>query len=741
MVVRDRFGIPHITASNTDDLFLAQGFVQAQDRLFQMDLWKRSAQGRLSEVLGANFIQRDSMTRRIQFRGDLEREWAAYGPGAHAIAVAFVRGINAWVRRARQAPPEEFVAAGWLPEFWRPEDLLTRTDAFLASRGAQDALLRARLAAAIGPARTDQILPPPNGQPIELDPDVALDAITFAVSDAVRRIGTPPFFLTLTGPVSAAPRPGQPAAAAAGAADGASAASRDMASAGSGDIGLSAADGPSSDVASTDSRRQGVRARLRVGPPTTIAWGSPGGDGASVGVVETGGLGVPASRYLVHLTAPGWNVIGATSPWLPGVAIGHNEHLAWAMSPASVDTQDIFVERVNPENPHQVLRDGRWVDMQVDYERVDVKGRPRPVEYERQYTANGVVIAQDRARHLVYTLRWTGTDPGGAGELAALAFNQAVSADEFQAALRRWIAPPADFVLADAAGGVRRLEAGGAPIRGAKPGIRVSSAWVSDRMWRGSEPWSTSTRRGRRPEPSRQVEIIGDRSRSQAGFVSGVLLGLPGILPSNQIEDLIRRRLLSSGPGQLFDELDLAVRLNVSASSGVPKDLQDEVAASLDVGRLVSAGWLATKRDRRESIPKILSEALKMMASWPDVVAEASREAPSSNAVTFSHSLSVFDAAIRRFSVGPVARPEVAPADLPAAVSWQWRRSSGFSARFDVAQWNRSVVRNPPGQSGSPSSPHYDDLASAWASRADANLLFDQFVADQDSSTTLTLQP
>src|SRR5499426_2131515 len=76
-VVRDKWGVPHITAANQDDLFFAQGFVQAQDRLFQMDLWRRSAQGRLSEVLGPNFIERDAMTRRMQYRGDLEREWAS----------------------------------------------------------------------------------------------------------------------------------------------------------------------------------------------------------------------------------------------------------------------------------------------------------------------------------------------------------------------------------------------------------------------------------------------------------------------------------------------------------------------------------------------------------------------------------------------------------------------------------------------------------------------------------------
>src|SRR5216117_2680148 len=117
-VIRDRFGIPHITAQSEHDLFFAQGFVQAQDRLFQMDLWRRSSQGRLAEVLGPNFIERDAMTRRMQYAGDLDTEWASYGPDARAIATAFVRGVNAWVALERERPPEEFTLAGWTPEFW-----------------------------------------------------------------------------------------------------------------------------------------------------------------------------------------------------------------------------------------------------------------------------------------------------------------------------------------------------------------------------------------------------------------------------------------------------------------------------------------------------------------------------------------------------------------------------------------------------------------------------------------------
>src|SRR5712691_11426353 len=147
-IVRDRWGVPHITAQNERDLFFAQGFVQAQDRLFQMDLWRRSSQGRLAEVLGPNFIDRDAMTRRMQYHGDLAVEWASYGPGVKASVDAFVTGVNAWVAIARQDLPQEFALAGWRPELWKPEDLLNRTDAFLASGDAPLEAFRAQLAGA-----------------------------------------------------------------------------------------------------------------------------------------------------------------------------------------------------------------------------------------------------------------------------------------------------------------------------------------------------------------------------------------------------------------------------------------------------------------------------------------------------------------------------------------------------------------------------------------------------------------
>src|SRR5438132_5328922 len=191
-VIRDRFGIPHITAQSEHDLFFAQGFVQAQDRLFQIDLWRRSVQGRLAQVLGPNFIDRDAMTRRMQYHGDLEAEWASYGPGTRAVAEAFVSGINAWVAQTRDDLPEEFALAGWRPELWTSEDLLNRTDAFLSSGDAQLEAFRAQLAGAIDQRRAAVLLPGdlPRGLPSDLD----AQKIGEVLNDALRRAGTAPFF-------------------------------------------------------------------------------------------------------------------------------------------------------------------------------------------------------------------------------------------------------------------------------------------------------------------------------------------------------------------------------------------------------------------------------------------------------------------------------------------------------------------------------------------------------------------
>ncbi|MBV8497015.1 MAG: penicillin acylase family protein, partial [Gammaproteobacteria bacterium] len=143
-VARDKWGVAHIYARNQHDLFFAQGVVAAQDRLFQMELWKRSGQGRLSEILGPRALQRDIHARALKFRGDLAAEYSSYAPDAKAILTAFADGINAYVATL-QAPggpglPIEFRIAGFAPDAWHPEDCLNRMAAFSMTGNAKSEL-------------------------------------------------------------------------------------------------------------------------------------------------------------------------------------------------------------------------------------------------------------------------------------------------------------------------------------------------------------------------------------------------------------------------------------------------------------------------------------------------------------------------------------------------------------------------------------------------------------------------
>jgi len=125
-VIRDRWGVPHIFAQTDDDLFFAQGFVAAQDRLWQMEIWRRTGEGRLSEVLGPQAVERDKFARLMKYRGDMDAEWKSYATDARQIIESFVSGINAFIGNSRNRLPIEFQLTGIKPEPWTPEVCLTR---------------------------------------------------------------------------------------------------------------------------------------------------------------------------------------------------------------------------------------------------------------------------------------------------------------------------------------------------------------------------------------------------------------------------------------------------------------------------------------------------------------------------------------------------------------------------------------------------------------------------------------
>ena len=737
-VLRDRWGIPHISATSQDDLFFAQGFVQAQDRLFQMDLWRRSVQGRLSEVLGANFIERDAMTRRVQYRGRAGLEWARYGADARAIATAFTRGVNAWIRSVGDHLPEEFALAGWKPEPWAPEDLLNRTDAFLASVGADDEIFRARLATAVGvPAALDWFPSETAGRG-RLAPGVDLSAINYFISDVIRRVGTAPFFAGLGGPVPGAVKPEVPAA----------------------------------------------RAPLPLLAHTPVGWAfalSPARTttgGAALGSTWVGSLETPAIRYLVHLRAPGWNVIGATAPWRPGVAVGHNDAVAWSFAPARADTQDMYVERLNPANPRQVAGPGGvWLPMTVGREAVAVKGRSQAYEFEVLSTEHGVVLAVDRERNLAYSLRWSGMEPGGAPELGALAIDRARSASEFGAALARWGMPASEFVYADLDGHIAAHTAGLIPERPDGAGLLPAAGWTRRAEW---QRWRPSTRTPGKGDPADGVVVVapGSEPRRQRlrDLVAGRPLGLddvrlaqhdvtawtaqqivPLLAPLSAADPAVesaRRRLLAwdrrvsaeSADALLYVAWEHALLRRLASRRAPPALLDDFVARA---GSLLpnavtapSATWFDgdPTASRNDLLLDALGAAFDDERRWRGE--DTSAPWGTFQALAFQHPLAITARAGRRYNVGPYPSGGYS-STLLATHRPSRERSIGsvVELAIDLTDWDRSRVVLAPGQSAAPDSPHFADLAVHWADGTDVPLLFTDEAIDGATEARLTLVP
>ena len=439
-VVRDRWGIPHIYAKNVDDLFFAQGFVQAQDRLFQIDLWRRSTQGRLAEILGADYVDRDRLTRLMRYRGDMNAEWESYAPDTRRIATRFVAGINAQIATIGEQLPEEFAVAGYRPEPWQPEDLLSRAEGFAMTSNANDEVFRARVTAAAGLERTTMLLP--------LDPTVSappptgidLSAAAATLRPALAAIGAPARFGPVAAPVAAAFLDWQ-------------------------------------------------RRAAREGSNNWVISGAKSATGKPMLANDPHrNLDHPSLRYLVHLNAPGWNVIGSVVPWFPGVAIGHNDRIAWGLTIFAADVQDLYVEELNPTNPRQVKSGGRFVDMEAVKDQIRVKGRTEAVAVEHLYTAHGPVVAIDAQRHLAYALRWVGSEPGTAGYLGALSLDRAANWQEFRSALQRWKVPGENFVYADVDGNIGYQAAALVPVRPNWQGVYPVAGATGDHEWRG---WRT----------------------------------------------------------------------------------------------------------------------------------------------------------------------------------------------------------------------------------------------------------
>ncbi len=423
-ILKDNWGISHIYARNEHDLFFAQGFNAARDRLFQFEIWRRRATGTLAEIQGEKALAHDRGARLLRFRGDLQEEMAHYHVKGELIVTAFVKGINAYIALTRQnldMLPFEFELLGITPGDWTPAVVLSRHNALTG--GISTELMLAELITGLGPDLTEKILPFERKPYLDPLPGIELADMDRSLMKDYTARAMPAFD------------------------------SSDLAIAGS---VSQLNDTVSSFINPFDDPR---------GSNNWVIDGSLTKSGKPLMANDPHrSVMNPSLRYMVHLNGPGWNVIGGGEPVLPGVSIGHNEHGAWGLTIFRIDQEDLYVYETNPDNPNQYRYKGQWRDMEVESTTISVRDAD-DVTTALKYTVHGPVLKEDPAKNRAYAMKAAWLEVGAAPYLASLRMDQATSWEEFRAACAWSGLPGENMVWADKYGNIGWQSVGYTPIR------------------------------------------------------------------------------------------------------------------------------------------------------------------------------------------------------------------------------------------------------------------------------------
>jgi penicillin amidase len=431
-VYRDQHGIPHLYADNLEDLFFTQGYVHAQDRLWQMEFNRRIGNGTLSEVLGETTLSTDRFLRTMGLRRAAEADWAALEAETRLALESYAAGVNAFIESHEDRLPLEFTILGFKPAPWTPLDSLVWGKVMAWDLGSnwETELLWAKLVDKLGKEKVQELLPPyPDQAPFIVPPEVKSYAgLGAGILDEYARAKA---FLDWGG------------------------------------------EGVGSNNWVVDGAKTTTGMPLLANDPHL-------------------GLGLPSIWYEMGLHGGGFDVVGASFPGAPCIIIGHNQHIAWGVTNVGPDVQDLYIEKINPTNPHQYQVQGQWEDMEVVQEEIKVKGRDEPVLLEVRLTCHGPII-NDVAESLedspeALAFRWTALE-GGQLFQSVYMLNQARNWEEFRAALRYWGVPAQNFVYADVEGNIGYQMPGNIPIRANGQGLVPVPGWTEEYEWTGYIPF------------------------------------------------------------------------------------------------------------------------------------------------------------------------------------------------------------------------------------------------------------
>lgn len=694
-VTRDRLGVPSIQAANLEDLLFVQGYVTAEDRMWQMDSLRRFAAGDLSEIVGVAALEVDRESRKLRMRRIAEQAYATMPAGDRAQFAAYTRGVNYYLETHRSRLSFEFAALGYDPRPWSAVDgiligLYMYRD---LTTTWPEKIQKNNLLAGGDRAKVDLLYPMRSGAEILPGADVLPGSNAWAVAGAHTASGKPLL-------------------------------SNDM----------------------------------------HLAYSIPG------------------IWFMVNLRTPQLHVAGVALPGVPGVIVGHNDRIAWGFTNLGYDTQDLYIEKINPANG-QYLFHGQVEQARAEREIIPVKGKA-PVELRQWVTRHGPVIIENGNERLA--LKWSAAEPENF-QLPFLEMNAARNWQEFTKALARFPGPAQNVVYADRDGNIGYHAAGRLPIRRSFQGDLPVDGSSGNFEWEGYIPFEQLpsaynppngfivtanqnpfpadypyrvTGRFASPYRSNQIRAMlkahnGLKPQDMLKIQKDVYSGFSAYLAKSIVAAWDRRKannpdlleavqLLRSWNGQMdkdesapliaalvFQYLRKAMAEIASPGNGALYDTQMSVAMVERLLRERPTGWF---RDYDETLIRCLVDAVdegrrmqgRYVNKW--VYGRYLRltiEQP------VGHHLPWF--LPQYFDVGPV------PMSGGSTTVKQTTQKLGPSERFtaDFANWDNSLLNVPIGESGHVLSSHYKDQWNAYYYGTSFTLPFDK----ADVKNTIVFQP
>ena len=708
-VTRDQWGVPHINAQSTRDLYFAQGFVMAQDRLWQMEMWRRGAEGRLAEVLGPAAVSRDRQARLLKYRGPVDdAELRAYHPEARQIMTSYAAGVNAFIESATAAGtlPVEFVLTGIRPQPWTMESLLLRQNSF---GDATSELQLARSVAQLGAAEANRRRNPDPFEELVVPEGLNVALIGDEVLAATRAGG-------------AAPRPTV-----------------------------------LPEFASIAGAGPGLQPDASVREPGSNNWVISGALSATGKPVVANDphreVALPSLRYIVHLTAPGWNVAGSSEPPFLGVAIGHNERIGWGLTIVGTDQHDVYVEELNPANANEVKFNDKWEPLRVVREEIAVKGAA-PEAVELKFSRHGPIFYTDTANGRAYALKSALHQPGTAPYLAGLRLSQVADCKSFLDAANYWHSPSENLICGDVAGNISWQASALTPSRKGWSG-RLPVPGTGGYEWQGFRKDLP-----RELNPSRGFIATANNNIQPKGYTPMMFKTAP--TPFERIARLLQlikpgaKYTLEDHARWQHDALSLRAVADIPRFKGWSSKDPDVEAARAEI-----AAW--------DGVYARDSRAAAIYETWRNGPSEGGRGRGRGQAPPADDTAPPQEQVEARLKSALEGLEKTQGADRS---QWRWGRmhtrsfshpfvpafnlptversggagtvaADGASYReiFDVSNWDRSLVINTPGQSGQPGSKFYGNLLQDWADNKYFNLAFSKEAVEKAAAHRLTLTP